>query len=176
MGVSIEQIVGYWAEGGHDLAVDWREAHERCWRCGYRSRLEVCHIVPASLGGSDTADNLVLLCGRCHREAPNHQDPQYLWRWLRATSAAFDDTYWTIRGWAEFEVIFGRKPLECFKEAAVDHRALNAECRELTADEFAKTVIHFGESKLNPSTIACVIAEVERKLAHRHGITVPDTC
>ncbi|MEV6238890.1 HNH endonuclease signature motif containing protein [Lentzea sp. NPDC051838] len=80
------------------VAEHWGEAHDRCWRCGYKSLLEQCLIVPESLGGTDSADNLVLLCGRCRREAPNHQDPQYMWRWLRATRVSSDDTYWTIRG------------------------------------------------------------------------------
>ncbi|SEQ69747.1 hypothetical protein SAMN05216188_104353 [Lentzea xinjiangensis] len=173
MSVSNRQIVDHWAQHASGVAVDWDQAHERCWRCGYRAELEKCPIVPESLGGTDTVDNLVLLCGRCGREAPVHQDPGYLWRWLRATSVSSHDTYWTLRGWEEFEVIFGRKPLECFKEAEVDHRSLNAECRALAADEFAKTVIHFGEGRLNPSTIACVIAEIEKKLADRHGITLP---
>ncbi|ANZ34991.1 hypothetical protein BBK82_01775 [Lentzea guizhouensis] len=167
-----KHVVEHWAPL-EQVAVDWSEAHERCWRCGYRAPLQTCHIVPESLGGTDVVSNLVLLCGRCRREAPTHADPRYLWRWLRATSVSTHDTYWTIRGWAEFEVIFGRKPLECFKEAAVDHGTLNAECRELAADEFAKTVVQFGEAKLNPSTIACVIAEIEKKLADRHGIELP---
>jgi len=170
MGVTNEQIVAYWVEHEIGLAVDWSEAHERCWRCGYKSGLERCHIVPASLGGADRADNLVLLCGRCRREAPSHQDPQYLWRWLRATRTESYDTYWTIRGWEEFEVIFGRKPLACFTEAG----DLAAECRDLAAHEFAKTIGDVGENRLNPSTIACMIAEVEKKLAQRHGITLPD--
>ncbi|MDT7786730.1 MAG: hypothetical protein QOF58_5149 [Pseudonocardiales bacterium] len=150
------------------VAEHWDETHERCWRCGYKSRLEQCRIVPAALGGGDSADNLVLLCGRCHTEAPNHEDPQYMWRWLRATRAKSCDTYWTIRGWEEFEVMFGRKPLACFTDAG----DLTTECRELAADEFAKTVDRFGEG-LNPSTIACMIAEIEKKLADRHGITLP---
>ncbi|WP_330278058.1 hypothetical protein OG205_21755 [Lentzea sp. NBC_00516] len=33
--------------------------------------------------------------------------------------------------------------------------------------EFEKAIIHFGEGRLNPSTIACVIAEAEKKLADR---------
>lgn len=169
MAVGNEQIVAYWVEHEIDLAVDWSEAHERCWRCGYKSGLEKRRIVSASLGGTDTPDNLVLLCGRCHREAPNHQDPQYLWRWLRATRSQSYDTYWTIRGWEEFEVMFGRKPLACFTDAG----DVTAECRELAADEFAKIVSRFGEGRLNPSTIACMIAEVEKKLALRHGITLP---
>ncbi|MFI6100504.1 HNH endonuclease [Lentzea sp. NPDC051213] len=173
MGVGNEQVVAYWVEHELDLTIDWSEAHERCWRCGTKSGLERCRIVSAALGGTDTVDNMVLLCGRCRREAPSHQDPQYLWRWLRATSVSSPDVYWTMRGWKEFEVIFGRKPLECFEEAPVDHRALNAECRALAADEFAKTVFQFGEGRLNPSTIACVIAEIEKKLANRHGIRLP---
>ncbi len=173
MAASTTQIVAYWVEHEVEMAVDWSTAHERCWRCGYRTRLEKCHIVPVSLGGNDDAENLVLLCARCRREAPSHQDPQYMWRWLRATGVSSPDTYWTMRGWEEFEVIFGRKPLEIFREAGVDHHSLKAECRALAADEFAKTVVHFGEGRLNPSTIACVIAEIEKKLADRHGITLP---
>ncbi|SDK42067.1 hypothetical protein SAMN04488074_105403 [Lentzea albidocapillata subsp. violacea] len=173
MSVSNQQIVAYWVEHEVELVIDWSTAHERCWRCGYRSSLKQCPVVPASMGGTGAADNLVLLCGRCVGEAPSHQDPQYLWRWLRATSSSANETYWTLRGWEEFEVIFGRKPLECFKEASVDHRSLDAECRALAADEFAKTVVHFGEGRLNPSTIACVIAEIEKKLADRHGIKLP---
>ncbi|MCP2331784.1 MULTISPECIES: HNH endonuclease signature motif containing protein [Actinoalloteichus] len=78
---SIREIVDYWSarKDESDLAVDWSEAHERCWRCGYRSKLQKCHVIPGALGGPNTAENLVLLCGRCHHEAPNHQDPQYLW-------------------------------------------------------------------------------------------------
>ncbi|MET9229719.1 HNH endonuclease signature motif containing protein [Lentzea sp. NPDC003310] len=175
MRISNQQIVAYWVEHEVDLVIDWSTAHERCWRCGYRSSLEQHLVVPASMGGTRALDNVVLLCGRCVSESPSHLDPGYLWRWLRATSVSVSayDTYWTLRGWEEFEVIFGRKPLECFKEAAVDHRMLNAECRALAADEFAKTVVRFGEGRLNPSTIACVIAEVEKKLADRHGITLP---
>jgi hypothetical protein len=52
MGASREQIIDYWArvEDECGMAVDWGEAHERCWRCGDKSQLEKCHIVPAPLG------------------------------------------------------------------------------------------------------------------------------
>jgi hypothetical protein len=176
VGVSNRQIVDYWCrvEDECGLGVDWSEAHERCWRCAYKARLEKCHIVPASLGGPDTADNLVLLCGRCHREAPNHQDPRYMWRWLRATNVPLYETYWTIRGFEEFEVMFGRRPLEFILKAGVDGHALTADFKESLDGEFEKAVIHFGEGRLNPSTIACVIAEAEKKLADRHGLAIPD--
>ncbi|AXB43979.1 HNH endonuclease [Amycolatopsis albispora] len=176
MDVSHKQIVDYWAavEDESGLAVDWAEAHERCWRCGYRSRLERCHIIPDSLGGRASPDNLVLLCGRCHREAPNHAEPEYMWRWLRATCVPLYDTYWTIRGTAEFEVMFGRKPLECLLAAGIAVDELTDGFRAVLKDEFARAVIHFGEGRLNPSTIACIMAEAERKLAHHHGVTLPD--
>lgn len=176
MGASREQIVDYWAriEDECGLAVDWSEAHERCWRCGYESRLEKCHIVPASLGGEASPKNLVLLCARCHREAPNHEEPSYMWRWLRATCVPLYDTYWTTRGWEEFEMMFGRKPLQCFREAGVPSRELADEYAALLENEFTRAVIHFGEGRLNPSSIACVIAEAEKKLALRYEIKLPD--
>jgi len=177
MGASREEIVDHWAsvEDECGLAVDWSEAHERCWRCGYKSRLEKCNIVPASLGGGASADNLVLLCGRCHREAPNHHDPAYMWRWLRATCVPLYDTYWTIRGWEEFEIMFGRKPLTHFLEGGIDGDTLVEDYIGLMNEEFARTVIHFGEGRLNPSTVACIIAEIEKTLARRYGIALPDS-
>jgi 5-methylcytosine-specific restriction endonuclease McrA len=37
-----------------------------CQRCGAMYRLEVDHIVPRRLGGSDHPDNLRTLCHDCH--------------------------------------------------------------------------------------------------------------
>lgn len=68
---SQKAIIDYWIkhQDEGELGVDWAEAHERCWRCGYKSRLERCHIIPSSLGGTDNPCNLILLCHRCHKEA-----------------------------------------------------------------------------------------------------------
>ncbi|MDX8146189.1 hypothetical protein SK854_29035 [Lentzea sp. BCCO 10_0061] len=70
--------------------------------------------------------------------------------------------------------MFDRKPIECILEAGVDGRALAADFADALDGEFEKAIIHFGEGRLNPSTIACVIAEAERKLADRHGVTLPE--
>ena len=64
-----------------------------CWACGYYKPnadaghikhpspyscwdnakwLEKCHIVPHMLGGSNDVSNFVLLCSRCHKEAPDN--------------------------------------------------------------------------------------------------------
>jgi len=163
-----KDIVDYWLplKDECELGVDWSEAHERCWRCGYKSSLHRCHIVPDSLEGVDHPSNLILLCGRCHREAPNHTNPQYMWIWLKASYGSFYDTYWTQRGLEEFERMFQRKPFSNLNEKQVDLNEIN----ELLGREIEKTTIHFGEGRLNPSTIACVIAELEKKLTSMYEV------
>jgi hypothetical protein len=160
-----QEIVDYWVSIDDEcrLGVDFTEAHERCWRCGYRASLQRCHIVPDSLGGVDHPSNRVLLCGRCHREAPNHTNPKYMWVWLRATCSSLYDIYWTQRGFEEFEKMFGRKPFSELDES----QASTNEAVELLRDELRNTTIHYGEGRLNPSTIACVIAEIEEKLGQK---------
>ena len=39
-----------------------------CYICGYSLKpvLRVHHMIPVSLGGADSLDNLILLCGNCH--------------------------------------------------------------------------------------------------------------
>ncbi|MEZ4504712.1 MAG: HNH endonuclease [Thermomicrobiales bacterium] len=39
----------------------------RCTICGSREQLEVHHIVPRRLGGSNDPENLVTVCAACHR-------------------------------------------------------------------------------------------------------------
>lgn len=46
----------------------WRRDQGKCCKCGSRENLEFDHIIPHSLGGSDTARNLQILCGPCNRE------------------------------------------------------------------------------------------------------------
>lgn len=97
-----------------------------------------------------------------------------MWRWLRATCVPFYDTYWTFRGMQEFETLFGRRPLSGLGTDE-GHNSLGDEFSELLAAELRRVVIHFGEGRLNPSTIACVMAEVEQTVAHRRGITLLDS-
>jgi 5-methylcytosine-specific restriction endonuclease McrA len=78
---SPKEIVDYWKERQDEcgLSVDWGEAEERCWRCGYKKNLQRCHIIPDSLGGKDEPANLVLLCERCHIDAPNVESKTFMW-------------------------------------------------------------------------------------------------
>jgi hypothetical protein len=162
IGTSHQDIVDYWVKHQDEcgLGVDWAEAHERCWRCAYKSKLERCHIVPHSRGGSEDPANLVLLCRRCHREAPNVADPRFMWIWLRATCVSFYDTYWSIRGAFEFEQMFGCRP---FTNIGLDETQLQL-AKEFLQEEMQNATIHFGEGHMNPSTIACIFARVEERL------------
>jgi site-specific recombinase XerD len=45
----------------------WRRDQGRCVRCATNMNLEYDHIIPRSMGGSDTARNIQLLCGSCNR-------------------------------------------------------------------------------------------------------------
>ena len=157
-----EEIVAYWMrrEDECGLGVDWAEAHERCWRCGYEARLERCHIVPDSLGGSGDPSNLVLLCYRCHREAPNHANPRYMWVWLRADNFPFYDCYWTFRATKEFETMFGRKPFSTMEPDSIDQEQIQA----LMSEEFDKASYHLGQAHMNPVTLACIMADLEERL------------
>lgn len=159
---SFREIVNYWVkhEDESGLGVDWADAYKRCWRCGYQSKLERCHIIPHSLDGPDTPSNFVLLCHRCHREAPNVKDPRFMWIWLRATCVPFYDSYWTIRGNFEFEQMFGRLP---FSEIELSESQKQL-AEKFFEEEIRNATIHFGEGRMNPSTIACIFARVEERL------------
>ena len=171
---TIKKIVEYWEarKDETELNVDWADAHERCWRCGYKTKLEKCHIIPKALGGSDQPSNLVLLCIRCHREAPNFPDPNFMWLWIKKTpvamaknypfAAGMYDSYWIVRGFQEYEQMFGRSPLSTIvcENAEKADQALQM-FRKLLDEEFKKAKIHWGEGRLNPSTIACILAAAE---------------
>jgi 5-methylcytosine-specific restriction endonuclease McrA len=51
-----------------------RDGHT-CRRCGANTRLEIHHVTPLRVGGSDDPANLATLCGPCHsRETLNFED------------------------------------------------------------------------------------------------------
>lgn len=58
------------------------DAEPVLWQVWEEALLERCHLVPHALGGPDSRDNLVLLCGRCHRDAPDVSNAEYMLRWI----------------------------------------------------------------------------------------------
>tara|TARA_B100000287_G_scaffold397130_1_gene413393 strand:+ start:1458 stop:2249 length:792 start_codon:yes stop_codon:yes gene_type:complete len=81
---------------------DWGEPC--CWACGWYKDdqadygvshfqnplvswervdwLEKCHIIPHMLGGSNDVSNFVLLCKRCHKEAPDNKRARHMKRFI----------------------------------------------------------------------------------------------
>jgi HNH endonuclease len=58
------------------------DAEPILWRVWEDALLERCHLVPHALGGLDSPYNLVLLCGRCHRDAPDVRNAGYMLAWI----------------------------------------------------------------------------------------------
>lgn len=157
---SIAEIVAYWSrhEDESGLAVDWAEAHKRCWGCGrkrWKRNFDRCHIVPRSLGGSNRADNLVLLCRRCHIQAPNVKDPSFMWFWLRSHAVPLYDAEWIISGLEEYQRLFGKRTFSSLKSLDI------SQLKRMVEKFRRQAIIHFGEGRPNPSTLAWVIAKME---------------
>jgi hypothetical protein len=57
-----QEIREYWA----DKMFECPEDLETCWGCGITGRTQRCHIQAVCDGGTDSPDNLMLLCKMCH--------------------------------------------------------------------------------------------------------------
>ena len=165
-----EQIVAYWADHVSEagLSIDFSEAQERCWRCGCQRSLERCHIVPDSLGGVDTASNLVLLCKRCHLDNPNTADPEIMWDWLHAYAVPFYDTFWTIQGMEEYKKIYSVSFSDELKARGVTEQD-QKELEAILQQQLARTSYHFGDPHLNIATLAGLYRMTLKEFDRMHG-------
>lgn len=77
----------------HILGCDFDEAHDRCWCCGCKSNTERAHMMPESLGGDNDPANFVLLCTKCHEEAPDVSKEAML-NWLEREHSVFHGERW----------------------------------------------------------------------------------
>lgn len=153
---TVSEIVEYWARHicESDLSVDFSEAHERCWRCGCKRKLERCHIVPHALGGLDEPSNFVLLCGRCHLDNPNVSNPQIMWDWLKAYKTTFYDTFWMLRGMEEYEKMYSRSFQTELKDRGLED---DSDMEEILKDKVNGASYHFGDPHFNSATIAGIL-------------------
>lgn len=151
-----KEIVNYWTSKQNEtgLSIDWADADERCWRCGYKKPLERCHIIPDSLGGKDEPSNLVLLCKRCHIEAPNVEDKNFMWDWIRAYGTSIYDTFWKIRAQKEYEFIYGKSYIQELEDRDI---LSDIDFRRYWNTDIGKTSIHYGHPWYNTSTDAGVL-------------------
>ena len=87
-----------------------------CFACGYysehwdkdtarasweRATLERAHIIPASLGGSDDASNLLLLCTACHEDSPDWPDPSAMARWIASRPSRRSQEFEEREAWMQ---------------------------------------------------------------------------
>jgi hypothetical protein len=144
----IAQAVEYWFARKHeqDLGVDESEAHELCWRCGCKRKLQKCHIVAKQFGGTDDVSNLIPLCALCHDEAPDVTDPDAIWEWIRATRSRFYESFWAQRA------------MDIATERGVDWSQVDVKKMELNLKECG---LHFfqktGGCHVKPASIAWAI-------------------
>lgn len=123
----------------HLRSAVWFRDKGRCELCGTGERLshwELDHITPWSAGGSDTSDNLRVLCVQHNQERGNHIDPTerprmpVTWWCVNCYSPPGDDE----REW----IYFTNGSVECPK-----HRYPLKSCR--VAQGYRRTFDAFGE-------------------------------
>lgn len=148
----VKDIIDYWIQyiSECDSNFDWSEADKVCWRCGYERKLYRCHIIPDSLGGKDEPSNFVLLCYQCHEEAPNVEDRQFMWDWIKSLHAPFYNTSFRIRALEEYEKIYHKR----FEEELADRNIITDHALyKFWNLKVGRTSYHFGHPYGNISTI-----------------------
>lgn len=160
--ISSASIAEHWGSLGvlHDLGIAEDDAKDHCWRCGARQEIRQCHIVPDALGGPYTEANLILLCARCHSEAPNLCDERIMFDWLRSYRERYGKEYWINAAMDEYARIYG-KDIHAEVQDVLEHGAYRVKPEEaltklklLANAESARATVHFGQSWLNDSTLA----------------------
>ena len=82
-------------ECGYGVDANFMDTH--CWRCGYETHTERCHVIPHALGGKDEPSNYRLFCSSCHKEQPNVKDYNATDKWVRETNVGVYEQFWKIR-------------------------------------------------------------------------------
>ena len=107
---NLKDIAIYWRKNPYccetELNFDWIDNEKVCWNCAKETKsLERCHIIPHSLNGIDEPNNYVLLCNQCHKQAPNNNNKNYMWEWIKSnkTPISLYNTYLVNNSLIEFK-------------------------------------------------------------------------
>lgn len=142
---------------------------DRCWCCralqdwwldengeidqSRNTTIERCHIVPASLKGSFSPLNFVLLCSRCHRKSPDINSNTAIFKWMEAQADKRENYHkeWMEGCRAHFPELATtkgdyRKGLEKVTENIL-HFFDVAQSDEFNQWFLENTSYHFGESE-----------------------------
>jgi hypothetical protein len=124
---------------------------DRCWCCGAieGKRLQRCHIVAKSIGGSDHPSNIAPLCRHCHDLMPDTPDPEFFWSWLQKQQNPLSGLG-IGRYWPVMESAFAalkNKDLASISESSVSADQIKTEMRIL----LDKTAIHWAQSGKGPT-------------------------
>ena len=174
-----KQIVEYWESKVDelDISVDWCEAQKCCWRCGLETNLQRAHIIPDSLGGKDEPSNLILLCGRCHGEAPNVADPEIMWEWLKAYNTHSITSLGVLMALREYKFIyknsFTHDAEYILNKANITEESESARIKEDLFSIGKGTSTHFGQQYLNTATLVGMMRMFLKDLALKHGVEFP---
>lgn len=92
-----------------------------------------------------------------------------MWIWLRSTCVPLYESFLIARGLEEFTRMFGRLPfLHMSKELLTPKRFA-----EILNEEIEETIVHYGEGRRNPATLACIYARTEERLSGASLLGVP---
>jgi hypothetical protein len=79
---SRKAIYDYWVKAGGIADMEDFD-HDSCFACGWAGGVDRAHIISRASGGGESPGNLVLLCRRCHHEAPDLDDLGAMLRFIK---------------------------------------------------------------------------------------------
>lgn len=175
---SNEDIVSYWKETAKFKALglaSLENASQSCWRCESHLDIQRCHIIPDSLGGTDTESNLILLCNRCHAEGPNIADADIMFDWIKAYREECSTNFWFHAAMKEYAFIYGKSIEDEIHTLLEKYEKHSPEREEevftqlmlLSNEASVKATCHFGQPYFNTATQAGLLRIALREVSSR---------
>lgn len=134
------------------------------WDVWNKAMLQRCHLVPRALGGADTPSNLVLLCARCHREAPDVGHGEYMLRWIGAHES------WGALFIRELQAAMTRHDVAEHEVVAFNELDVTTMV-DLNRTLLGSWAVPVGGAFSYATLAACAIEAVRRATTNAHGDT-----